>query len=150
MSSVRAYASKGCLFASCRPTLGDQLTSQCELAYGLVCNQLCYKAFTTISAGKKGLFSTTSILFMLGCWGPQHGNKALPLLRTVWMGGAAPIVATKDTTRRRPRRTSGCMVRSSVCFHIMPASSSCKQTARLISNGSPGNRDKGYWYKPLM
>ena len=42
-----------------------------------------------------------------------------------------------EMTRRRPRRDSGCIVRSSVCFQITPASSSCRHTAFLISNGSP-------------
>ncbi len=51
--------------------------------------------------------------------------------------GSAPTVAIVEMTRRRLRRDSGCIVRSSVCFQMMPASSSCRQTAFLISNGSP-------------
>ena len=62
--------------------------------------------------------------------------------RNAWQGcvaggWAAPTVAMVEMTRRRPRRDSGCIVRSSVCFQITPASSSCRHTAFLISNGSP-------------
>ena len=46
-------------------------------------------------------------------------------------------VATKERTRRRARRTSAWPVRNSVCFHIMPASSSCRHTALSSLHASP-------------
>ena len=43
----------------------------------------------------------------------------------------------KEMTRRRRRRTSTSSVRKSVCFHAIPASSSCMQTALGTTSGLP-------------
>ena len=47
------------------------------------------------------------------------------------------VVAIVESTSRRERRTSTSPVRKSVCFHAIPASSSCMQIAFGMVTGSP-------------